>query len=131
MQLPACANCLGSGGFNSAAEHAVTSIHRPFSLCGSETQAAIRHIRNLAQENHERALPELQKSSFAFAGHNSLRVFGPSRLEKSQWNRGVLNLGYTDTELFMALSWVRELAPLIVHINLDKALGVVLAKGHD
>ena len=41
----------------------------------------------------------------------------------------MLNLGYTDTELFMALSWVRELAPLIVHINLDKALGVVLAKG--
>ncbi|CAE7869243.1 Slc24a2 [Symbiodinium sp. KB8] len=70
--------------------------------CGinPEAQAAIRHIRNLAQENHERALPELQKSSFAFAG--------------------VLNLGYTDTELFMALSWVRELAPLIVHINLDK-----------
>jgi len=57
-------------------------------------QAAIRHIRNLAQENHERALPELQKR--------------------------VQNLGYTDTELFMALSWVRELAPLIVHINLDK-----------
>ncbi|CAE7250909.1 cal-1 [Symbiodinium sp. CCMP2456] len=57
-------------------------------------QAAIRHIRNLAQENHERALPELQK-----------------RVQK---------LGYTDTELFMALSWVRELAPLLVHINLDK-----------
>ena len=31
----------------------------------SGMQAAIRHIRNLAQENHERALPELQKSSFA------------------------------------------------------------------
>jgi len=57
-------------------------------------QAAIRHIRNLAQENHERALPELQ--------------------------RRVQNLGYTDTELWMVLSWIRELAPLIVHINLDK-----------
>ena len=50
-------------------------------------------------------------------------------MSHEQRNRGVQNLGYTDTELFMALSWVRELAPLIVHINLDKALGVlVLAK---
>ncbi|CAE7855688.1 CML6 [Symbiodinium necroappetens] len=57
-------------------------------------QAAIRHIRNLAQENHERALPELQ--------------------------RRVQNLGHTDTELWMVLAWIRELAPLIVHINLDK-----------
>ncbi|CAE7243538.1 SLC25A24, partial [Symbiodinium pilosum] len=57
-------------------------------------QTAIRHIRALAQENHDRALPELQ--------------------------RRVQKLGYTDTDLWMVLSWIRELAPLIVHLNLDK-----------
>ncbi|CAJ1360213.1 unnamed protein product [Effrenium voratum] len=57
-------------------------------------QEAIRHIRNLAQENHERALPDLQKR--------------------------VRKLGYTDTDLWMVLSWIRELAPIIVHINVDK-----------
>ena len=30
-------------------------------------------------------------------------------------------LGYTDTDLWMVLAWIRELAPIIVHINLDKA----------
>ena len=34
------------------------------------------------------------------------------------------NLGHTDTELWMVLAWIRELAPLIVHINLDKALSL-------
>lgn len=57
-------------------------------------QQAVRHIRNLAKENHERALPKL-----------SARVKG---------------LGFSDTELYMALAWIRELAPIIVHINLDK-----------
>ncbi|CAE7869240.1 CML6 [Symbiodinium sp. KB8] len=71
-------------------------------LLNAASHAAIRHIRNLAQENHERALPELQRSSFA-----SLTL-------------GVQNLGHTDTELWMVLAWIRELAPLIVHINLDK-----------
>eukprot|EP00933_Yihiella_yeosuensis_P047204 TRINITY_DN42925_c0_g1_i1.p1 TRINITY_DN42925_c0_g1~~TRINITY_DN42925_c0_g1_i1.p1 ORF type:complete len:581 (-),score=134.57 TRINITY_DN42925_c0_g1_i1:196-1938(-) len=63
--------------------------------CLDECQkAAVRHIRALAQENHERALPDLQK-----------------RFTK---------LGYTDAHLWMCLAWIRELAPLIVHINLDK-----------
>jgi len=57
-------------------------------------QAAIRHIRHLAEENHIRALPQLQE-----------------RVKK---------LGYTDTDLHMVLAWIRELAPIIVHINLDK-----------
>lgn len=33
-------------------------------------------------------------------------------------------LGYTETDLWMVLSWIRELAPIIVHINLDKAKGI-------
>jgi len=57
-------------------------------------QAAIRHIRNLAQENHDRALPKLQER--------------------------VRKMGFTDTDVWMVLSWIRELAPIIVHINLDK-----------
>jgi len=55
---------------------------------------AVRHIRALAQENHERALPSLQKR--------------------------VAKLGFGDNDLWMALAWIRELAPIIVHINLDK-----------
>lgn len=56
-------------------------------------QEAIRHIRHLAQENHERAMPDLQKR--------------------------VRKLGYSDIDLWMCLSWIRELAPIIVHVNLD------------
>ncbi|CAL1163964.1 unnamed protein product [Cladocopium goreaui] len=67
-------------------------------------QAAIRHIRHLAQENHERALPKLQE-----------------RVKK---------LGYTDTDLWMVLSWIRELAPIIVHINLDKVGKFFLEDSH-
>jgi len=54
---------------------------------------AVRHIRHLALENHERALPGLQQR--------------------------VAKLGFSDTDLWMCLSWIRELAPVIVHINLD------------
>lgn len=57
-------------------------------------QKAVRHIRTLSKENHERALPEVQ--------------------------RKVAKLGYSDEDLWHCLSWIRELAPVIVHINLDK-----------
>jgi len=67
-------------------------------------QAAIRHIRNLAQENHERALPKLQE-----------------RVKK---------LNYTENDLFMALAWIRELAPIIVHLNLDKVGKFLLEDSH-
>jgi len=57
---------------------------------------AIRHIRVLAKSNHERALPQLQ--------------------------RRVRRMGYTDSQLWMTLAWIRELAPILVHVNLDKML---------
>jgi len=67
-------------------------------------QEAIRHIRHLAQENHERALPSLQKR--------------------------VTKLGYSDIDLWMCLSWIRELAPIIVHLNLDKVGPFLLKDNH-
>lgn len=57
---------------------------------------AIKHIRTLAKSNHEAALPRVQ-----------------SRVKK---------LGYTDNDLWMTLAWIRELAPIIVHTNLDKMM---------
>jgi len=65
---------------------------------------AVRHIRHLAMENHERALPGLQKR--------------------------VAKLGYSDTDLWMCLSWIRELAPIITHINLDKVGEFLLKDTH-
>ena len=32
----------------------------------------------------------------------------------------VAKLGFSDMELWQTLSWIRELCPLIVHLNLDK-----------
>jgi hypothetical protein len=62
---------------------------------------AVRHIRNLAKENHSKALPALKQR--------------------------VKAMGYTDVDLHMALAWIRELAPIIVHVKLDK-LGEFLLK---
>merc|ERR1719162_1238512 len=36
--------------------------------------------------------------------------------------RRVAELGCTDNDLWMTLAWIRELAPLLVHCNLDKML---------
>eukprot|EP00971_Amphidinium_carterae_P125699 2490047-Amphidinium_carterae.1 len=55
---------------------------------------ALAHIRRLAKSNHERRLPELQAK--------------------------VHRLGYSDNDLWMALAYIRELAPIIVHVDLDK-----------
>jgi len=57
-------------------------------------KAAIRHIRAIAQVNHERALPKL--------------------LER------VAGLGFKADDLWMCLAWIRELSPIIIHTNLDK-----------
>jgi len=57
---------------------------------------AIKHIRTLAKSNHEAALPRVQ-----------------SRVKK---------LGFTDNDLWMTLAWIRELAPIILHLNLDKMM---------
>lgn len=57
---------------------------------------AVRHIRILAKANHEKALPQVQKR--------------------------VVKLGYKDTDLWLTLAWIREMAPIIVHVNLDKML---------
>mmetsp|Transcript_10443 Transcript_10443/g.23648 ORF Transcript_10443/g.23648 Transcript_10443/m.23648 type:complete len:636 (+) Transcript_10443:93-2000(+) len=57
---------------------------------------ALAHIRRLARANHERKLPELQ--------------------------RRVTGLGFSDNDLWMALAYIRELAPIIIHMNLDKML---------
>jgi len=56
-------------------------------------KAAVRHIRSLAKENHERALEPLKAR--------------------------VLALGLTENDLLLGLAWVSELAPVIVHMNLD------------
>jgi len=57
---------------------------------------AIAHIRRLAKDNHEKALPGLQKR--------------------------VASLGHEDGDLWMMLAWIRELSPIIVHIDVDKIL---------
>jgi len=57
---------------------------------------AVRQIRTLAKGNHEKALPTLQKK--------------------------VLSLNYTENDLWMTLAYIRELAPIIVHVNLDKSM---------
>eukprot|EP00927_Polykrikos_kofoidii_P079189 TRINITY_DN7597_c0_g1_i1.p1 TRINITY_DN7597_c0_g1~~TRINITY_DN7597_c0_g1_i1.p1 ORF type:complete len:662 (+),score=122.99 TRINITY_DN7597_c0_g1_i1:94-2079(+) len=57
---------------------------------------ALRHIRSLAKSNHEAAMPQLQK-----------------RLQ---------TLGFQDSDLWMTLAWIREMAPILVHLNLDKMM---------
>jgi len=62
----------------------------------SVQREAIRHIRSLAKSNHEAKLPELQTKC--------------------------KRLGYDDTDLWMTLAWIREMAPILVHTNLDKMM---------
>lgn len=61
-------------------------------------QNAVRHIRLLAKKNHEEALPKLQQRVARLGG------------------------GITEDQLWLTLAWIRELAPVIVHLNLDKML---------
>ncbi|CAE8599665.1 unnamed protein product, partial [Polarella glacialis] len=67
-------------------------------------KSALRHIRTLAKNNHEQALPKLQ--------------------------RRVQTLGFTDSDLWMTLAWVRELAPIIVHINLSTMMPFMESDTH-
>lgn len=65
---------------------------------------AVSHIRNLARQNHIRALPLLQQR---FEG-----------------------LGYTSSDMWMTLAWIRELAPVTVHIDLDYTAPFLLKDTH-
>eukprot|EP00927_Polykrikos_kofoidii_P065838 TRINITY_DN61554_c0_g1_i1.p1 TRINITY_DN61554_c0_g1~~TRINITY_DN61554_c0_g1_i1.p1 ORF type:complete len:614 (+),score=88.70 TRINITY_DN61554_c0_g1_i1:24-1844(+) len=67
-------------------------------------KSALAHIRVLARSNHDRALPLLQHR--------------------------VKRLGYGDDALWMTLAWIRELAPVIIHINLDNMLGFLEKDTH-
>ncbi|CAJ1343449.1 unnamed protein product [Effrenium voratum] len=53
---------------------------------------AIRHVRHLARMNHEQALPLLTER--------------------------FTHMGYTTSDMWMTLSWIRELAPVIIHVDL-------------
>eukprot|EP00927_Polykrikos_kofoidii_P035530 TRINITY_DN3009_c0_g1_i1.p1 TRINITY_DN3009_c0_g1~~TRINITY_DN3009_c0_g1_i1.p1 ORF type:complete len:694 (-),score=106.10 TRINITY_DN3009_c0_g1_i1:139-2220(-) len=65
---------------------------------------SIALIRRLARKNHDVALPNLQR-----------------RLHK---------LGRKDDDLWMTLAWIRELAPVIIHLNLDKMLQYMESDTH-
>merc|ERR1719223_2092129 len=39
-------------------------------------------------------------------------------------------LGYEDTDLYMTLAWIREMAPILVHTNLDKMLPFMESDTH-
>jgi len=65
---------------------------------------AVRHIRTLAKSNHEVKLPQLQARCAA--------------------------LGYDDNDIWMTLAWIRELAPILVHVNLDKMMGFMESDTH-
>jgi hypothetical protein len=67
-------------------------------------QNALRHIRSLAKANHEAALPRLQQRCKA--------------------------LKYEDSDLWMTLAWIRELAPILVHLNLDKMMQFIEKDTH-
>lgn len=59
-------------------------------------QQAVSFIRRLAKKNHQEALPKLQ-----------------DRIAK---------LGLPEDSLWLTLAWIREMAPVLVHVNLDKML---------
>lgn len=55
---------------------------------------ALMHIRALARDNHERAFGKLQQ-----------RIYG---------------LDMTDEDLEKMFTWIRELAPIVIHVNINK-----------
>lgn len=65
---------------------------------------ALRHIRSIAQVNHENAFPKLLQR--------------------------VKTLNFEEEHLLMCLAWIRELSPIIIHINLDKVAPVLLNDTH-
>ncbi|CAE7508788.1 KEA2 [Symbiodinium pilosum] len=67
---------------------------------------AVRHIRALAKRNHDDALPKLQR-----------RIAS-------------LGSGIKETDLWMTLAWIREMAPIIVHVQLDKMIKFMESDTH-
>ncbi|CAK9074259.1 unnamed protein product [Durusdinium trenchii] len=65
---------------------------------------AVCNIRQIAKVNHQNALPVLQ--------------------------RRVASLGFKDMDLWTTLSWVRDFAPLIIHIHFDKMCRFLLEDTH-
>lgn len=65
---------------------------------------AVSNIRRIAKVNHQKHLPALQ--------------------------RRVAQLGFKDMDLWTTLSWVRDFAPLIVHIHFDKMCKFLLEDTH-
>eukprot|EP00401_Gymnodinium_catenatum_P063094 CAMPEP_0117474320 /NCGR_PEP_ID=MMETSP0784-20121206/9224_1 /TAXON_ID=39447 /ORGANISM="" /LENGTH=629 /DNA_ID=CAMNT_0005268543 /DNA_START=14 /DNA_END=1899 /DNA_ORIENTATION=+ len=65
---------------------------------------AVAHIRRLAKRNHQEALPKLQAR--------------------------VHRLGFQDDALWLTLAWIRELAPILIHVNLDKMLQFIESDTH-
>jgi len=57
---------------------------------------ALRHIRSLAKSNHDMALPKLQQRC--------------------------CDLGYDEADLWITLAYIREMAPILIHVNLDKMM---------
>jgi len=57
-------------------------------------QGALRLIRTLARANHAMAIPHLRDR--------------------------VLSLNFREEDMYMALAWIREMAPIIIHVNLMK-----------
>jgi len=71
---------------------------------------AVALIRKLAKTNHERDLPKVQK-----------RITG-LRDDRGQ--------PFKEEHLWMTLAWIRELAPVIVHVNMDKMLQFMEKDSH-
>ncbi|CAE7250991.1 unnamed protein product [Symbiodinium pilosum] len=65
---------------------------------------AVSNIRQIAKVNHQQALPVLQ--------------------------RRVSKLGYKDMDLWTTLSFVRDFAPLIVHIHFDRMWQFIIEDTH-
>eukprot|EP00931_Biecheleriopsis_adriatica_P054868 TRINITY_DN32333_c0_g1_i1.p1 TRINITY_DN32333_c0_g1~~TRINITY_DN32333_c0_g1_i1.p1 ORF type:complete len:652 (-),score=113.97 TRINITY_DN32333_c0_g1_i1:160-2061(-) len=70
----------------------------------SSQQNAVKHIRMLAKKNHQDALPALRER--------------------------ITNMSFKEEDLWLTLAWIRELAPIIVHINLDKMLQFMESDTH-
>eukprot|EP00440_Ansanella_granifera_P022032 gb/GFBE01023923.1/.p1 GENE.gb/GFBE01023923.1/~~gb/GFBE01023923.1/.p1 ORF type:complete len:661 (+),score=140.10 gb/GFBE01023923.1/:1-1983(+) len=65
---------------------------------------AVSNIRHIAKVNHQKALPVLQ--------------------------RRVAKLGFKDMDLWTTLSWVRDFAPVIVHLHFDRMCKFLLEDTH-
>jgi len=80
-----------------------SELHAVCMLTGCQKRA-VSNIRHIAKVNHAKALPLLQ--------------------------RRVAKLGYKDMDLWTALSWVRDFAPVIIHMHFDKMAKFLLEDTH-